>query len=111
MAALTLAALACWLAPRSRHAGALRGWALGSVLLHGMEPAAAQAVAERLRAEIDQGAPQHCGMPVTLSLGVTLAVGEPDFAMLWSQADAALYQAKQNGRNRVEPSAPLRGLP
>lgn len=35
MAALTLAALAAWLASRSHHAGALRRWAVGAVLATG----------------------------------------------------------------------------
>ncbi len=82
-----------------------------AVLLHDMPAGAAQAVAERLRAELERLAPQRCGHPITASLGVALATGAADFAMLWSQADAALYQAKQNGRNRVELAAALRGTP
>ena len=42
-------------------------------------------------------------VPVTASLGVAIyAVDEPNIQAALNRADAALYQAKQGGRNRVE---------
>jgi diguanylate cyclase (GGDEF)-like protein len=50
------------------------------------------------------------GLKVTLSLGVSgTEPGEPfEYQRIFRRADAALYQAKQTGRNRVcrvEPQA------
>jgi hypothetical protein len=73
-----------------------------AVLLQGMHPSAAQAVAERLRCDLEHLAAQGAGLPITASLGVALATPGIDFAALWSQADGALYRAKTLGRNRVE---------
>jgi len=38
---------------------------------------------------------------VTLSIGLAMFNGHPDYQYLLRRADEALYQAKQNGRNRV----------
>jgi two-component system cell cycle response regulator len=40
-------------------------------------------------------------VPVTISLGATLAQGVDDSTRFLQQADAALYRAKNNGRNNV----------
>ena len=42
---------------------------------------------------------------VTLSMGVMVAESSSDFDTLIRHADAAMYQAKRTGRNRVERSA------
>jgi diguanylate cyclase (GGDEF)-like protein len=61
-------------------------------------------LAERLREniakEVSVGIPP---MSVTASFGVAwITEGSHDLDRLQSAADAALYRAKQNGRNRVE---------
>ncbi|HBN61129.1 MAG TPA: diguanylate cyclase, partial [Halomonas sp.] len=38
---------------------------------------------------------------VTVSVGVTLHDGHPDYQRSMQRADQALYQAKRSGRNRV----------
>ncbi len=75
------------------------------VLLVDMDKRAAQTAAERLRAAVADS-PIACSgveVPVTLSAGVASA--DPrlyaDFDSLVASADAALYVAKENGRNRV----------
>jgi diguanylate cyclase (GGDEF)-like protein len=62
-------------------------------------------VAERIRREIAKRGSKK--LPAyTVSLGVAVAQGEPgqaaDIEALIAEADAALYRAKQGGRNRVE---------
>jgi diguanylate cyclase (GGDEF)-like protein len=70
------------------------------VVLPGMEAGDAAALAERLRAAVEWGKPG--GLKVTISAGVAAASGsEVDIDELFKQADAALYEAKRTGRNRV----------
>ena len=65
----------------------------------------AAAVAERLRALVEKHTFQYEGRsyPVTISLGVTTTSGDPTMTPheLIRQADEKLYQAKNEGRNRV----------
>jgi two-component system cell cycle response regulator len=73
----------------------------------------AEIAAQRLRSVVDD-TPFHIpqlGMPVpvTLSIGVAMSGDEalltPPFDHLFGRADAALYSAKNAGRNTVEISA------
>lgn len=75
------------------------------ILLPDTDLANARHVAERIRKEVathrDKALPTY-----TASLGVAVAQGAPgnagDIEALIAAADAALYRAKQGGRNRVE---------
>ena len=59
-------------------------------------------VAEKVRLAVLHAMQEHAP-PVTISLGVASASGSPiDATQLLTAADAALYVAKQKGRNRVE---------
>ncbi|MEJ6001101.1 two-component regulator propeller domain-containing protein [Paucibacter soli] len=77
------------------------------VLLPGADPAAAARVAEGIRAACEALAIPHPAAPVgeviTLSLGVAscLPSEQTSAETLFALADAALYRAKQEGRNRV----------
>ena len=77
-------------------------------LLVGLERDHTPPHAERLRAAIEDLALPHPASAVsryvTVSLGVSWAEPAPadDWRIALAAADAALYRAKQNGRNRVE---------
>ncbi len=76
-----------------------------AILLPGADINAAAEVAERLRAQLASTVVQfESGQPVhfTVSIGVTTLTHPNDnIDMLLSMADKALYDAKNNGRNRV----------
>lgn len=75
-----------------------------AVLLPGMNSAGAVRIAEAIRAAVESGRFQYQGrpLPVTLSVGVATFPGHAaDVTELIAAADAALYQAKATGRNRV----------
>jgi diguanylate cyclase (GGDEF)-like protein len=65
--------------------------------------------AERVRSAFEAAAlaPDSPQIPVTVSIGV--ACGQPNVAVdkIIERADAVLYRAKANGRNRVEPDQDL----
>lgn len=75
-------------------------------------PATSGVQAQRLAERLVQAASQHdfkLGRPLTLSAGVaTLEPSDPSGHM-FEQVDAALYQAKTQGRNRVV-TAPVPGV-
>ena len=91
--------------------GALRGHDLVGryggeeflILLLGAQLHEAAAVCERLRQRIARSPVTHEGttIRVTVSQGVAQARQGEDLAGLVARADAALYQAKANGRDRV----------
>ena len=80
-----------------------------AILLPHAAPADARGIAERLRAHIAglpmpvRSRPEADGIEVTVSVGVATFDGSEPRALaeLVAAADAALYQAKQTGRNRV----------
>jgi diguanylate cyclase (GGDEF)-like protein len=61
--------------------------------------------AERVRAAFEAAAlaPDSPGIPVTVSIGVACGVPTVAVEKIIERADAMLYRAKDNGRNRVEP--------
>lgn len=70
------------------------------MLLPGADAAGARRVAERLRAQVE--AHQTPGLPsLTVSIGVAAGFAGAAPQTLLLEADDALYQAKQQGRNRV----------
>jgi diguanylate cyclase (GGDEF)-like protein len=74
------------------------------ILLPDTTPPGARRVADLLRTKLEE-TPVHWNnieVPVTASFGLTGALpGELDVKALISRADAALYRAKQTGRNRI----------
>ena len=70
------------------------------VLLPGVDRDAAEGVAERLREAVEQL--ELGNVHLTISAGVATASGDGvGFQALFAAADRALYQAKDQGRNRV----------
>jgi diguanylate cyclase (GGDEF)-like protein len=61
--------------------------------------------AERVRSAFEAAAlaPESAQIPVTVSIGVACGLPTVSIDLLIARADAALYRAKANGRNRVEP--------
>ena len=58
--------------------------------------------AERIRKAVEQAAVAHpAGIGGILTVSIGLAAGEEEAAILLARADAALYEAKRDGRNRV----------
>jgi two-component system cell cycle response regulator len=70
------------------------------ILLDHCDREGAMKIAEDLRKSIETLQP--CGLTITASFGITtLTSTESDFSTLFSKADEAVYQAKEEGRNRV----------
>jgi diguanylate cyclase (GGDEF)-like protein len=70
------------------------------IVLPGVDAEGGLEVAERLRASVEDVRPQ--GIRITISLGLSAGSGEEvDYDVLFRAADAALYDAKRAGRNRV----------
>jgi diguanylate cyclase len=74
------------------------------VLLVEIEPDQARRVAEFIRRKVEE-APFQVGdlkLNMTVSIGIALHDGHPDYEYVMSNADQALYRAKSKGRNRCE---------
>jgi diguanylate cyclase len=75
-----------------------------AIILPGTPRESAGIVAEKLRQQIERTAFLFQGsrVPVTISLGVTQAEpSDADGQLVFARADAAMYEAKREGRNRV----------
>jgi diguanylate cyclase (GGDEF)-like protein len=71
-----------------------------AILLPGADPEKTREIAERLRAAVEGSSTG--GVSVTMSFGAGAISGsDVRLAQLYAQADAALYEAKRAGRNRV----------
>lgn len=75
-----------------------------ALAMPGTDLAGAQGVAERLRQATMEIALLSCskGYTMTVSIGVVVIEANEDLPAALARADRALYQAKRNGRNRVE---------
>jgi diguanylate cyclase (GGDEF)-like protein len=75
-----------------------------AILLSGADRAAAQVFAERLRQKVANTPVlyENRSIPVTVSIGITaLTAQDATVDAVLRRADAALYRAKTEGRNRV----------
>jgi diguanylate cyclase (GGDEF)-like protein len=80
------------------------------VVLPGMDLAEGTEIAERVRSLVLDSRP--AGVEITVSLGVAEASGAGvRFDRLYAEADAALYEAKRQGRNRVASNSAASSVP
>ena len=73
------------------------------VLLSDVDPGRGMEVAEKLRRKVAEHrfvVGDNDEIPVTASIGVAVHDGHPDYHKTLERADAALYEAKREGRNR-----------
>jgi diguanylate cyclase (GGDEF)-like protein len=71
------------------------------VLLPETSTADAVSIAERIRTQVAETAVAACPRPITISLGVTSWMAGETLEQTVARADAALYEAKNSGRNCV----------
>ena len=75
-----------------------------AIAMPGASVAQAAAIGDRVRRACAE-ARHRGGVRATVSVGVAAAISGMDAAALLAQADAALYRAKAEGRNRLETAA------
>jgi diguanylate cyclase (GGDEF)-like protein len=91
--------------------GRLGGEEFAAVLPNGLGDASA--VAERVRAAFEIAGVEICGHPLRATVSIGAACAEMpgcSIEALLAHADAALYRAKTNGRNRIETSEVEEGV-
>lgn len=72
-------------------------------LLSEVDAAQAKEVAEKIRKRIESieiPLPGEVSVKVTVSIGIALSDGHPDYLYQIDRADKALYEAKRAGRNQ-----------
>lgn len=74
-----------------------------ALILHDTDLTAGRELAERLRKVVEQNplVINHQRISLTVSLGVVCYDNETSASEIVQKADSCLYQAKQNGRNRI----------
>ena len=72
------------------------------LLAHVEKQGDAQIVAEKIRCNLEGTGFGDENLKITVSIGVALTAQDVGFDELFQRADQALYQAKQQGRNRVQ---------
>jgi diguanylate cyclase (GGDEF)-like protein len=78
-----------------------------AVLLPDLQLKQARQAAERIRQQVAALSPPSLSTAITVSIGVASRMVEDDVASLIQRADAAMYEAKSAGRNRVATGEPL----
>lgn len=74
------------------------------IVFSDVKPHVVNSVAEKIRSNVEKNSFLLAGnrsLNVTISIGVAIHDGHPDFARTMKRADDALYEAKNNGRNQV----------
>lgn len=90
--------------PADAHIARYGGEELVALLLDAAESDAI-ALAEQVRQSVSQRLTAPGNLSVTVSIGVAVRNDDEPMASTLARADAALYRAKKNGRNRVEAGA------
>ena len=77
-----------------------------AVLLPEINIKQARQTAERIRQQIAALSPASLSTAITVSIGISDRADNDDVATLVQRADAAIYDAKEAGRNRVLVASP-----
>ena len=78
-----------------------------AALLPDLQLKQARQTAERIRQQIAGLSPSSLATAITVSIGIAACTAKDDVATLVQRADAAMYDAKEAGRNRVAIGAAL----